>query len=155
MVTRAPSGPEAEERIRIAKDVLDEHPTMSIAMILDGEPWAAKAFFVEDEPEGGRFDLCCALVLAHRKRELFEKDPRMAFVVAGESADRWIQGIGTATICDDAADARAVIERLTQKAPEADRFLREAGCTPVRVHVERLKVTDLSLDPPVAEFTFA
>ncbi|MCA1830543.1 MAG: hypothetical protein LC663_03395 [Actinobacteria bacterium] len=92
MITRAvmkeipAPGGEADARVALTKDIFDEHATMSIAMIVAGEPWAAKVFFIEDEPDAGHLD----------------------------------------------QDAAAV-----------------------RIHVERLKVTDLSAEPPVAEFTFA
>lgn len=152
---RAPTDSEASERIQVAKAILDDHATMSIAMVRAGEPWAAKVFFVEDEPEGGRLDLCCALLMTSRKRSLLQQSPRMAFVVAGDLPDRWIQGIGSAVVVEDDADAAAVMKRLEEKSPAAGPFLRAAGSTAVRIRVDLLKVTDLSATPPIAEFTFA
>ncbi|MFN2613330.1 MAG: hypothetical protein ABR552_00750, partial [Actinomycetota bacterium] len=102
--------------------------------------------------DAGHLDLCCVLV---GKRQALSSSSRVAFVVAGEEPTRWITGVGSAEVLDDDADEAAVIKRLEEKTPSAGGFLRDQDAAAVRIHVERLKVTDLSAEPPVAEFTFA
>lgn len=151
-----PSGePESAARVEAAKAILDEHATMALAGCDGDDPWAAKVFFVEDEPGVGRFDMCCLMLLNSRKLASLKGHPRLAFVVAGESADRWIQGTGTAEAVADEADADAVRKRLEEKTPAARAFFERVEWTAVRVHVDRLRVTDLSQRPPIAEFSFA
>lgn len=146
--------PEQDARIVAAQQIFEDHSSMSIAMVVDGEPWAARVFFVDDEPDSGHLDLCCVMIGAAR-RDAVARAPRTAFVVGGDEPTRWIQGIGTAEIVSDDADGAAVLKRLDEKTPSAGAFLRDKDTAAVRIHVERLKVTDLSASPPVTEFTFA
>ncbi|MFA5889675.1 MAG: hypothetical protein WDA27_01775 [Actinomycetota bacterium] len=148
-----PSEVEASERVEAAKGIFDSHTTMSIAMNRDGEPWVGKAFFVEDEPTAGALDICCALVLDARKLEMTRRSPRASFIVAGDVPDRWIQGAGTVRIAD-AEDAVEILDCLRRKTGAAGEFLERFDSTPVRIRVDRLRVTDLTATPPVTEFTF-
>jgi nitroimidazol reductase NimA-like FMN-containing flavoprotein (pyridoxamine 5'-phosphate oxidase superfamily) len=155
MEERAPSAVETRDRIDVAEDIFAEHPTMSVALNDDGAPWIAKVFFVDDEPHPGAFDLCCSLLLSSRKMDIITRAPQVAFVVAGELPDRWIQGTGRAEIVTDEADAAAIAKRLEEKSAAAGPFLSKMPCTAVRIHIERMKLTDLRLQPPITEFTFA
>ena len=154
MTSREPTAPEADERIVAAKAILDENATMAIAACDGEEPWVSKVFFVEDEPASGSFDMCCCVLLTAARHEMLAAHPRVAFVVGRDEPQRWLSGIGRVELLDD-ADASAMIKRLEEKTPAAGAFLAGLPSTPVRIHVERLKVTDLRADPPVAEFTFA
>lgn len=155
MSDRTPTNAEADERIVLVEAVFAEHPSMAIATSAGDEPWAGKVFFVDDEPEPGRLDLCCALIVTSRKLEILQKNPRIAFVVAGDLPDRWIQGVGRAEVVEDEADCDAIMKRLEEKSAPAGPFLRRVPWKGVRIHVERLKLTDVAAIPPVAEFTFA
>lgn len=148
-------GGAVSHRIEGAKSILDDHASMCIAACDGGEPWAARVFFVDDEPSAGCFDLCCSLLVTSRKLAILRAAPRIAFVVGGDNPDRWIQGVGTAEVVSDEADGAAIRKRLGERTPLAAGFLGKIESVPIRIHVERLKVTDLSTRPPVAEFTFA
>ncbi|MGH2783641.1 MAG: pyridoxamine 5'-phosphate oxidase family protein [Actinomycetota bacterium] len=152
---RAPTAGEADERVDAIKDLFDRYHTMSIAAASHGEPWIAKVFFVEDEPAAGRLDLCLALIKTSRKLAMIRETGRVAFVVAGDHPDRWAQGTGQAELVEDDADGDAIMKRLEAKSPAAGPFLRMVPWTAVRVHVDRMKLTDITTRPPVTEFTFA
>jgi hypothetical protein len=144
---------EATARIEAAKGIFDEHTTMCIALCDGGEPWAGMVFFVEDEPDAGHLDMCCMVVGSSKLDSL--RDARVAVLVAGEQPSRWIQGVGTAEVVSDDADAAAVRKRLEDRTPAAAAFFDRAEATAVRIHIERLRATDLGAQPPVTEFTFA
>lgn len=152
---RAPTTTEATERSVTLKAVLDTHATMALATSVGEQPWVAKVFFVDDEPTTGCLDLCCALILTSRKLANLRENSRIAFLVAGDTPDRWVQGTGRADVVDDDADADAIVKRLEEKSPIAGPFLRMVPWTAVRVHVEAAKLTDVTTTPPVAEFSFA
>ncbi len=152
---REPTAGEAGERVDAIKDLFDRYHTMSIAAASQGEPWIAKVFFVDDEPSAGRLDLCLALITTSRKFAMIKETRRVAFLVAGDHPDRWAQGTGDVELVDDDADADAVMKRLEAKSPAAGPFLRMVPWTAVRVHVDRMKLTDITTRPPVTEFTFA
>lgn len=146
---------EAGERVEAFKDLFDRYHTMAIAAGPgDRDPWIAKVFFVEDEPAAGKLDLCCALIDTSRNLAMMRTSGRAAFAVGGDHPDRWAQGTGNVDIVDDAADSRAIMTRLEAKSPAAGPFLRLVPWTAVRIHVDRLKLTDITTRPPVTEFTF-
>jgi hypothetical protein len=154
--TRSPTAGEADERVAAIKNLFDCYHTMSIAAAVDPkDPWIAKVFFVEDEPAAGKLDICCALLNTSRKLAMIRETGRAAFAVAGDNPDRWAQGTGDAEIVIDEADGEAIMKRLESKSPMAGPFLRLGPWTAVRIHVDRLKFTDLTTRPPVTEFTFA
>jgi hypothetical protein len=153
---RDASAAEAGELVGAVKGLFDRYHTMAIAAASGpSDPWIAKVFFVEDEPEPGRMDICCAMINTSRKLGMMRSSGRVAFVVAGDHPDRWAQGTGDVEIVDDEADADAIMKRLEAKSAVAGPFLRMVAWTAVRVHVDRLKFTDVARVPPVAELTFA
>ena len=153
---RAASANEADERIDALKGLFDRYHTMAIAAAsTNGDPWVAKVFFIEDEPASGKLDICCALINTSRKLAMIRESGRVAFVVSGDHPDRWAQGTGSVEVVDDDADGEAIVKRLEGKSPMAGPFLRMVAWTAVRIHVERLKYTDITATPPVTEFTFA
>ncbi len=153
---RAPSDNEADERIDALKGLFDRYHTMAIAAASGtGDPWVAKVFFVEDEPAAGKLDVCCALIDTSRKLAMIRESGRVAFVVSGDHPDRWAQGTGAVEEVSDDADAEAIVKRLESKSPTAGPFLRMVAWTAIRIHVDRLKYTDIGATPPVTEFTFA
>jgi hypothetical protein len=153
---RAPDALEADSLVGAVKGLFDQYHTMSVAACTSpADPWIAKVFFVDDEPSPGKMDICCAMINTSRKLAMMRESGRVAFVVAGDHPDRWAQGTGDVTFVDDTADADAIMKRLEAKSPIAGPFLRMVPWTAVRVHVDRLKYTDLTAKPPVAELTFA
>lgn len=151
---RIPTGAEADERIDAVKALFDAYQTMSIATSDEGEPWAAKVFFVDDTPAPGRLDLCIALIVTSRKLAILKRNPRLAFVVAGDTPDRWVQGTGDVELVDDDAEGSLIGKALAAKSAPAGPFLGLVPWKALRVHVRRLKYTDVTMRPPVAEFTF-
>lgn len=151
---RTPTGDEAQARIEAAEGLLGEHATMVIASCAQDAPWIARVFFVDDEPKQGSLDLCCALV-ASKDRLRSVQEGTVAFFVGGDEPDRWATGTGTVEHITDEDDAGAIIKRLRDTSWQAEAFLDVAAPVPIRLHVERLTVTDLDATPPVTEFTFA
>jgi uncharacterized protein YhbP (UPF0306 family) len=153
---RAATSNEADELIASVKSLFDMYHTMSIAAASGPhDPWIAKVFFVDDEPAPGKMDVCCAMINTSRKFAMMRETGRIAFVVAGDHPDRWVQGTGDVEIVEDEADGDAIMKRLEAKSPMAGPFLRMVPWTAVRVHVDRLKFTDITGRPPIAELTFA
>jgi hypothetical protein len=153
---RAASQHEADSLVGAVKGLFDQYHTMSVAACTSpSDPWIAKVFFVDDEPSPGRMDICCAMINTSRKLAMMRESGRVAFVVAGDHPDRWAQGTGDVEFVEDSADSDAIMKRLETKSAIAGPFLRMVPWTAVRVHVDRLKYTDLTAKPPVAELTFA
>ena len=85
-------------------------------------------------------------------KSLFDLYHTMSIAAASGPADPWIAKV---FFVEDDADGDAIMKRLESKSPMAGPFLRMAPWTAVRIHVDRLKLTDLMSRPPVTEFTFA
>lgn len=146
----------AEGRWIDAVDALfGTHATLALACIDEGEPWVGRVFFVHDMQSHGRLDLACAMILSERRAESLKRDPRVAFAVGGDLPDRWVQGSGRFVYAEDDVDSKAIVERLCEKSKAASDFLDRAEWTALRIRVERLRYTDVELEPPVAELTFA
>ena len=147
---------EAGAFVGAVKDLFDRYHTMAVAAASGpSDPWIAKVFFVEDEPAPGKMDICCAMINTSRKLAMMRETLRAAFLVAGDHPDAWAQGTGSVELVGDDADADAIMKRLEAKSPMAGPFLRMVPWTAVRVHVDRLKFTDITARPPIAELTFA
>ena len=147
---------EAGAFVGAVKNLFDRYHTLAVAAASGpADPWIAKVFFVEDEPAPGKMDICCAMINTSRKLAMMRDTLRVAFVVAGDHPDAWAQGTGNVELVDDDADADAIMKRLEAKSPMAGPFLRMVPWTAVRIHVDRLKYTDLTGKPPIAELTFA
>jgi hypothetical protein len=153
---RAATSSEADDLVASVKNLFDMYHTMSIAAASGPrDPWIAKVFFVDDEPSPGKMDVCCALINTSRKFAMMRETGRIAFVVAGDHPDRWVQGTGDVEVVEDQADGDAIMKRLEAKSPMAGPFLRMVPWTAVRIHVDRMKFTDITARPPIAELTFA
>ncbi|HEX9712098.1 MAG TPA: hypothetical protein VGB52_06015 [Actinomycetota bacterium] len=154
-VERSPTGAEAADRIQRAEGVLEANETMSVALCSADKPWIGKVFFIEDTPEPGRLDVCCAIVGTDHNVALFSEGATVAFLAGGEEPDRWVQGSGYAEVVADDADALAIVKRLRDRSEAAARFLELLDARAVRIHVQRLTAVDLDADPPIAEFSFS
>lgn len=152
---RSPSDPEALQRIEDVERLFETNDTLSVALCEAGKPWIGKVFFVEDEPEPGRLDLCCSIVATAHNVDAFSAGAQVAFLAGGDEPDRWVQGSGVTELLDDDADTDAVFKRLRDKSPAGARFLDRLAARAVRIHVQRLRIVDLDADPPIAEFTFS
>ncbi len=152
--SREPTDAEAGQRIRAVRSLFDRHATMALSAVSDGEPWIAKVFFVDDEPAPGRMDLCAGILATSGKLAMLRAHPRAAFLVASDTPDRWAQGVGDAQVIDDQGEADMVAKALFDKCDAAQPFLSRVDWRAVRLHVRRLKYTDVLLRPPVAEFRF-
>jgi hypothetical protein len=146
---------EAARRTDAVGSLFEEHTTLALATVDDGEPWVGRVFFVHDMQSHGRLDLCCAMMLSARRASHMSRDPRVAFAVGGDLPDRWLQGSGTIARATDDADASAIVDRLCEKSKSAISFLERVEWTALRIHVERIRYTDVEMSPPVAELSFA
>lgn len=135
--------------------MLEANDSMSVALCAADKPWIGKVFFVEDTPEAGRLDVCCAIVGTEHNVALFGENASVAFLAGGDEPDRWVQGTGVAEIVTDDADALAIVKRLRDRSDAAARFLELLDARAVRIRVQRLTAVDLDADPPIAEFSFS
>lgn len=146
---------EAERWVGAVDALFREHATLALATFEEGEPWVGRVFFVHDMQSHARLDLCCAMVVTARKAEHLAERPRVAFAVGGDLPDRWVQGHGTIGVAPDDVDACAIVARLGEKSKAAARFLDRVSWTAFRIHVDRLRYTDVGMQPQVAELSFA
>lgn len=131
---------------RIAQ-VLAENQVMNLASEGEATPWCATAFFVEDG-----FDIFCLLEATSQTMSNLKRNPRLAFTMNRQAPDRFVQGMGLATVVGPPAEHPKLLARISQKAPEVGGFVRAAtGLTIVHIITERLSVSDIAagMFPPV------
>lgn len=101
-------------------------------------PWAAGAFFVEDDP----FTLSLVLEPTGRTLRNLQHDPRVGIVVAaGTPFEPFLQAQATAVVVTG-DDEAAVREALVAKVPAAGAFLA-APVVAVRLQVDQWRATDV------------
>jgi 1,4-dihydroxy-2-naphthoate octaprenyltransferase len=124
---------------RIAQ-ILGENRVMNVASEGEATPWCATAFFVEDG-----FDILCLLEATSQTMANMKRNPRLAFTVNRQAPDRFLQGMGLATVVGPPAENRELFARMCGKVPDLDAFVEAVpGLTIVRIIAERLSVSDMA-----------
>lgn len=116
------------------------HSSIDLATSKEGVNWATSAFFanLDDDP----FRL--TLILENRGRTLTQLAANSNVgvkVVPGGIADPFAQGLGTATLLDD-ADRDATFQALLRKEPQVEPFLA-TPVTAVVIDIDWWRVTHL------------
>jgi len=124
---------------RIAQ-VLAENRVMNLASEGKASPWCMTVFFVEDG-----FDILCLVEATPQTMANMKRDPRLAFTVNRQAPDRFLQGMGIATVVGPPAEHPELFARMSKKAPDLEEFV---GTTPglaiVRIIAERLSISDVT-----------
>jgi 1,4-dihydroxy-2-naphthoate octaprenyltransferase len=124
---------------RIAQ-VLAESRVMSLASEGEANPWCVTVFFVEDG-----LDILCLVEATSQTMSNMKHNPRMAFTVDRQVPDRFVEGMGLATIVGPPAEHRELFARMSRKAPELEAFVETVpGLTIIRIITERLSVSDVA-----------
>ncbi len=124
---------------RIAQ-VLAENRVMSLASEGEANPWCATAFFAEDG-----FDILCLVEATSQTMTNLKRNPRLAFTVSRQEPDRFLQGMGLATIVGPPKEHRELFARMSRKVPDLEGFVEAVpGLTIVRIITERLSVSDIA-----------
>ncbi len=124
---------------RIA-EVLAENRVMNLASEGETNPWCVTVFFAEDG-----FDILCLLEATSQTMANLKRNPRLAFTMNRQVPDRFLQGMGLATIVGPPAEHRALFARMSKKVPELAAFVGAVpGLTIVRIIAERLSLSDMA-----------
>jgi len=123
---------------RIAQ-VLAENRVMNIASEGEASPWCVTVFLVE---EG--LDILCLVEATSQTMANLKHNPRLAFTINRQVPDRFLQGMGLATVAGLPADHPELFARMCQKVSDIEGFVQAIpGLTIVRIITERLSLTDM------------
>lgn len=125
-----------EEPVKVAKvarEILEENASGTLATAGSEGPWATSVFFAE---EG--FDLYVLLEDRGRALANIKSNPRVAIAIDKRIPDRFLQVEGRAEILAE-PEAKRGKARVVAKVPMAASF---AGLSTIRIHPSVLRVTD-------------
>ena len=129
--------------------LLHEHQTLVLATERNGRPWVASVYYAPDLGAQPPL-LICALLATSRKLANLRHNPRVALYIGPREPTRWLQAEGAAEILEKEDDVAGALARLTEHAPAARVFIERVPVAPVRITLERIKLTDLTgAQPPV------
>ncbi len=119
--------------------VLATHPTIKLATAsLQAEPWVATAYYGEETP----FSLVMMLEEGGRSLKNLTVNPRVSLMLeGGDAMAPFAQASGVASRVD--GDEAFFARVITDKAPESAPLLALPGLVPVRVAIERWRITDV------------
>lgn len=124
---------------RIAQ-VLAENRVMNLASEGEANPWCATAFFAEDG-----FDILCLLEATSQTMANLKRNPRLAFTINRQAPDRFLQGMGLATVVGPAAEHPELFARMCGKVPDLEGFVQAIPrLTIVCIISERLSMSDMA-----------
>ncbi len=133
-------GQENEGLKRRIAEVLAENRVMNLASEGETNPWCVTAFFVEDG-----FDILCLLEATSQTMANLKRNPRLAFTMNRQVPDRFLQGMGLATIVGPPAEHQELFARMCRKVPELQGSVQAVpGLTIVRIITERLSMVDMT-----------
>lgn len=122
-------------------EILASHATVKIATSGGPvSPWVAAAFFAED----GLFSL--ELLIEARGATLanMQADPRVAIMIEdGDAMRPFAQAQGLAVI-EDGATRELFAAHIAAKTPSSARMVALPGLVPVRLRIQRWRVTDVA-----------
>lgn len=124
---------------RCLREILASHPTVTLATAGGAlSPWIAAAFFAED----GLFSL--EVLLEDRGNTLanIRADPRVAVMIEDGDAFRpFAQGEGRAAV--EAGAGARFAAHIAGKTPVSARMVSLPNLVPVRIQIDRWRITDV------------
>jgi hypothetical protein len=133
-----------------ARTLLWSETTLVLATEREHQPFVASVFYAPDEHEGG-LRLTCAMLATSSKLANLRANPRTGLYIGPREPTMWIQATATAEIVDDPKAVEDAIARLIAHAPAAKVFVDRVPVVPVLLHVDGLKLTDLTGEKPPVE----
>ena len=124
---------------RRLEGLLASHPTLKLATVGHGDmPWITAAFFTEDGP----YQLLLMLDAGGRTLANLQANPDVAVMIeSGDPTTLFAQAEARAEIMDERCGA-TFRDALIAKTPACATVVALPRLVPVRVHVDRWRITD-------------
>ena len=134
---------------------LAQYDTLVIATEHEGQPYATRAFYVEQPLNDTNLVLYGTFITASRKLANLRLNPRVGLFIGPDQPTAWLEATAQARVLTDEHASKAAIEQLGKKSPLAATFIARLPIVAVELQVNWLRITNIAASPMQIEATFA
>ena len=134
---------------------LAQFDTLVIATEHEGQPYATRAFYVEQPVNDTNLVLYGTFITTSRKLANLRQNPRVGLFIGPDQPTAWLEATAQARVLTDEHASKAAIEQLGKKSPLAATFIARLPIVAVELQVNWLRITNIAASPMQIEATFA
>jgi len=134
---------------------LAQYDTLVIATEHEGQPYATRAFYVEQPVNDTNLTLYGTFITTSRKLANLRQHPRVGLFIGPDQPTAWFEATARARILTDENASKAVMEQLGKKSAVAATFIARLPIVAVELQVNWLRITNIAASPMQIEVTFA
>lgn len=135
---------------------LANYSTLVIATVDEEQPYATSTFYAEKplHDADAEMILYATFITSSHKLANLRRNPRVGLFIGTPPPTVWLEATAQAAIITDEDKTAAIRERLAQKSSVAASFLAQVPIAAVELHIQWLRITNLTASPPYTEVTF-
>jgi nitroimidazol reductase NimA-like FMN-containing flavoprotein (pyridoxamine 5'-phosphate oxidase superfamily) len=145
----------------ITRDTINEflaaYNTLVIATESEGQPFATSTFYAEQslhDTEDAGLTLYATFITSSRKLANLRQNPHVGLFIGPQQPANWLEAIAHAHIIEDEQKSETIRQRLREKSAVAAAFLAQVPTAAVELHIQWLRITNLTAAPLYTEVTF-
>ena len=133
---------------------LAQYDTLIIATEHEGQPYATRAFYVEQPVNDTNLTLYGTFITTSRKLANLRQNPRVGLFIGPDRPTAWLEATAQAHVLTDEQAGKAAIERLGKKSAVAAGFIARLPIVAIELQVNWLRITNIAANPMQTEVTF-
>lgn len=133
---------------------LAQYDTLVIATEHKGQPYATRAFYVEEPVSDTKLTLYGTFITTSRKLANLRQNPRVGLFIGPDQPTAWLEATAQAHVLTDENASKTVMEQLGKKSTVAARFIARLPIAAVELQVNWLRITNIAASPMQIEATF-
>lgn len=136
---------------------LANYSTLVIATVDEEQPFATSTFYAEEplHESGTDMILYATFITSSHKLANLRRNPRVGLFIGTPPPTVWLEATAHAIIVADEGKTAEIRERMARKSSIAASFLAQVPIAAVELHVQWLRITNLTASPPYTEVTFS
>lgn len=134
---------------------LATYDTLVIATESEGQPYATSTFYAEEAVQETGLTLYSTFITSSRKLANLRQNPRVGLFIGPLQPANWLEAIAHVQIIEDEQKSEAIRQRLREKSAVAGAFLAQVPTAAVEIHIQWLRITNLTAAPLYTEITFS
>lgn len=145
----------------ITRDTINEflaaYNTLVIATESEGQPFATSTFYAEKSLqiiEDAGLTLYATFITSSRKLANLRQNPRVGLFIGPQQPANWLEAIAHVHIIEDEQKSETIRQRLREKSAVAAAFLAQVPTAAIELHIQWLRITNLTTAPLYTEVTF-
>lgn len=136
---------------------LSKYDTLIIATESEGQPYATSTFYAEEvlqDSKDANLTLYATFITSSRKLANLRQNPQVGLFIGPQQPSNWLEAIAHVHIIEDEQKSASIRQRLAEKSPVAAMFLAQVPTAAIEMHIQWLRITNLTATPLYTEATF-